>query len=43
MTTVAQLMEVPDKATRDAVIESGMEGGIQEQGEQLDALFASLR
>ncbi len=43
VTTVAQLMEVPDKATRDAVIESGMEGGIQEQGQQLDALFASLR
>jgi len=42
VTTVSQLMTVADKATRDAVLESGMEGGVQEQGELLDALFSSL-
>ena len=43
VTTVSQLMELPDKAARDAVMASGMEGGVQEQGELLDTLLPTLR
>jgi uncharacterized protein YndB with AHSA1/START domain len=42
-TTLELLMQCPSKEIRDAVIESGMEGGMQEQMDELEQLAISLR
>ena len=42
-TMLTLLAELPDKASRDAVIESGMEVGMQEQMELLEEIAISLR
>jgi uncharacterized protein YndB with AHSA1/START domain len=42
-TTLAILMQLPTKADRDMVLETGMEGGIQEQMDLLEELAMSLR
>ena len=41
-TRVELLMQLPDRATRDMVVESGMELGMQEQMTLLDELTAAL-
>ena len=42
-TTLTVLMEVPGKEVRDAIIDSGMEGGMQEGMDLLEEVAASLR
>jgi uncharacterized protein YndB with AHSA1/START domain len=42
-TLLTLLAELPDKAARDAVIDSGMEVGMQEQLELLEEIAISLR
>jgi uncharacterized protein YndB with AHSA1/START domain len=42
-TTLTQLCDYGDKTVRDAVIESGMEGGMQESMDALEQVAASLR
>ena len=42
-TRLALLTETRSKEIRDAILDSGMEGGMQEQMDALDALAASLR
>jgi uncharacterized protein YndB with AHSA1/START domain len=42
-TTMSQLCEYGDKAVRDAVIDSGMEGGMQESLDALEQVAASLK
>ena len=42
-TTMTQLCEYGDKTVRDAVIESGMEGGMQESMDALEQVAASLK
>ena len=41
-TTLAILMELPSQQTRDAVIDSGMEGGLQEALDHLEQVAISL-
>jgi uncharacterized protein YndB with AHSA1/START domain len=41
-TSLWMLSEVPDRTVRDAIIQSGMEGGMQEQMAALEKLAASL-
>jgi uncharacterized protein YndB with AHSA1/START domain len=41
-TTLTILMQLDDKATRDAIIESGMEGGMQEGMDLLERAAVSL-
>jgi uncharacterized protein YndB with AHSA1/START domain len=41
-TTLTLLTEVPSREVRDMIIESGMEGGMQEQMDLLDELAQSL-
>jgi len=36
-------MELPDRESRDAVINSGMEGGMQESMDHLEQVAISLR
>jgi uncharacterized protein YndB with AHSA1/START domain len=42
-TTLSLLTEVDSKAVRDMIVESGMEGGVQEQMEILDEILTELR
>jgi uncharacterized protein YndB with AHSA1/START domain len=42
-TTLTQLCHYGDKTVRDAVIESGMEGGMQESMDELEQVAVSLR
>ena len=42
-TTLTILMELPDRESRDAVINSGMEGGMQESMDHLEQVAISLR
>jgi uncharacterized protein YndB with AHSA1/START domain len=42
-TTLSLLVECPTKEIRDAIIDSGMEGGMQEQYDVLEELARSLR
>jgi uncharacterized protein YndB with AHSA1/START domain len=42
-TLLTTLMQLANKADRDAVINSGMEGGMQEAMDHLEAVAASLR
>jgi uncharacterized protein YndB with AHSA1/START domain len=42
-TTLTLLMQLPSKEVRDAILESGMEVGMQEQMELLEQLAKSLR
>jgi uncharacterized protein YndB with AHSA1/START domain len=42
-TTLTQLCEYGEKTIRDAVIESGMEGGMQESMDELEQVAVSLR
>ena len=42
-TTLELLVECPSKEVRDAIIDSGMEGGMQEQMDVLEELAVSLR
>ena len=42
-TTLTILMELPDRESRDAVINSGMEGGMQESMDHLEQVAVSLR
>jgi len=42
-TTLTQLCDYGDKTVRDAVIESGMEGGMQESMDELEQVAVSLR
>jgi uncharacterized protein YndB with AHSA1/START domain len=42
-TTMTQLCEYGDRAVRDAVIDSGMEGGMQEALDHLEQVAVSLR
>jgi uncharacterized protein YndB with AHSA1/START domain len=42
-TTMTQLCEYGDKTVRDAVIESGMEGGMQESMDALEQVAVSLK
>jgi uncharacterized protein YndB with AHSA1/START domain len=42
-TTLVARERYPSKEVRDGVLESGMEGGMREAMDQLDALVASLR
>ena len=42
-TTVSLLVDTPDKAVRDAILESGMEAGMQEHMDLLDELVASMK
>ena len=41
-TTLTQLVEVPNRATRDAIINSGMEAGMQDAMELLEQVAMSL-
>jgi uncharacterized protein YndB with AHSA1/START domain len=41
-TTVTQWMDVPDKATRDMILATGMEDGLQDALDLLEALTGSL-
>jgi uncharacterized protein YndB with AHSA1/START domain len=41
-TLLELLVQTPSKAVRDMIVDSGMEGGLQEQMELLDELFQSL-
>ena len=42
-TTLTILMELPDRESRDAVINSGIEGGMQESMDHLEQVAISLR
>jgi uncharacterized protein YndB with AHSA1/START domain len=42
-TTLTQLCDYGDKTVRDAVIESGMEGGMQESMDELEQVAVSLK
>jgi uncharacterized protein YndB with AHSA1/START domain len=42
-TTLALLTQVESKAVRDMIVETGMEGGVQEQMEILDEILRTLR
>jgi uncharacterized protein YndB with AHSA1/START domain len=42
-TTLELLVQCPSKEVRDAIMSSGMEGGLQEQMEILDELLPTLR
>jgi uncharacterized protein YndB with AHSA1/START domain len=42
-TVLSLLMELPSKEARDAVISSGMEGGMQESWDRLEQVAISLR
>jgi uncharacterized protein YndB with AHSA1/START domain len=42
-TTLTLLTQTPNKELRDAIINSGMEGGMQEQMDRLEELAISLR
>ena len=42
-TTLALLTQVESKAVRDMIVETGMEGGVQEQMEILDEILPTLR
>lgn len=42
-TTLTNLSEYPSKAIRDAVINSGMESGMQESMDHLEQVALSLR
>ena len=42
-TTLAILVDAPDRATRDAIIDSGMEGGMQEGMDLLEQIAISLQ
>ena len=42
-TTLSLLTEVESKTVRDMIVETGMEGGVQEQMEILDEILADLR
>jgi hypothetical protein len=42
-TTLELLTEVESREIRDMIVESGMEGGVQEQMELLEELARSLR
>ena len=42
-TTLALLTEVENQAVRDMIVQSGMEGGVQEQMEILDEILRELR
>jgi uncharacterized protein YndB with AHSA1/START domain len=42
-TTMTTLVECPSKEVRDAIIESGMEGGMQEAMDELERVAISLR
>ena len=42
-TTLTQLCDYGDKTVRDAVIDSGMEGGMQESMDELEQVAVSLR
>jgi uncharacterized protein YndB with AHSA1/START domain len=41
-TLLELLVQAPSKQVRDTIVDSGMEGGLQEQMELLDELFQSL-
>lgn len=41
-TTLTLLTELPDKSTRDAIVESGMEGGVQEGMDMAEELAVEL-
>jgi uncharacterized protein YndB with AHSA1/START domain len=42
-TTLTMLMELPSRQVRDTIIESGMEGGLQEALDHLEQVAISLR
>jgi uncharacterized protein YndB with AHSA1/START domain len=42
-TTLTMLMQLPSQEVRDAIIESGMEGGLQEALDHLEQVAISLR
>ena len=42
-TTLTMLMELPSKAVRDMIIQTGMEGGLQESLHHLEQVARSLR
>ena len=42
-TTLSLLARTPSRQVRDAIMESGMEGGMQEQMDLLEELARSLR
>ena len=42
-TRLRMLMELEDRETRDAIIESGMEGGLQEGLDILEQIAVELR
>jgi uncharacterized protein YndB with AHSA1/START domain len=42
-TTLTMLMQLPNRQTRDAIIDSGMEGGLQEALDHLEQVAVSLR
>jgi uncharacterized protein YndB with AHSA1/START domain len=42
-TTLTILVQAPNKATRDAIIESGMEDGLQDALDLLEQVAISLR
>jgi uncharacterized protein YndB with AHSA1/START domain len=42
-TTLSLLTEVESRAVRDMIVETGMEGGVQEQMEILDEILGELR
>jgi uncharacterized protein YndB with AHSA1/START domain len=42
-TTLTTLMQLPNKEIRDAIIETGMEGGMQESFNHLDRVLETLR
>jgi uncharacterized protein YndB with AHSA1/START domain len=42
-TTLTMLMELPSKAVRDMIIQTGMEGGLQESLDHLEQVARSLR
>jgi uncharacterized protein YndB with AHSA1/START domain len=42
-TTLTMLMQLPSREVRDTIIESGMEGGLQESMDHLEQVAVSLR
>jgi uncharacterized protein YndB with AHSA1/START domain len=42
-TTLTTVVECPSKEVRDAIIDSGMEGGMQEAMDELEQVAVSLR
>ena len=42
-TTVTILVQAPSKASRDAIVESGMEDGLQDALDLLEEIAVSLR